>query len=77
LIFKDSTGNWNHSKFLKIPDELPKNDKLIFKQIDFLESMHQITIVPFEVRDFEWKLKEQVLALLRDSENTKLPYMMF
>ncbi|NTW55022.1 MAG: hypothetical protein HGB15_09775 [Chlorobaculum sp.] len=53
------------NKFIKIPDELPENDKLIFKQIDFLESMHQTTVVPFELRDFEWKLKEQILTLLR------------
>lgn len=39
--------------------------KLIFKQIDLLEFMHQINIVPFEVRDFEWKIKEQILTLFR------------
>jgi hypothetical protein len=67
MCLKDTYENYRYikNKFLKFPNELPENDKKIFEQIEFLESMHQITIVLFEVRDFEWKLKNQILTLLR------------
>lgn len=51
-------------RFPRIPDEMPEADKKVIQEIERIESL-QITVVPYEVRDFKWKLKEQLLNLFR------------